>query len=122
MLVTYSDEAGVELFDTEGEEIVDSDVPVSPRFLPEYDNVLLGHADRSRVFDGQWTPEGWLGNLLVDGFFAGHWKLDETGLSVTVRAPVNARQRVEIGEEAEHLIHFARPETDTRSLRIEFDT
>ena len=33
-------------------EITDEDVPAPVRFLPEYDNVLLSHADRSRITGG----------------------------------------------------------------------
>ena len=50
----------------------------SRRLLPEYDNVALSHADRSRLFAGDGPPGfaarggGW---LLVDGFHRAHWHL-----------------------------------------------
>lgn len=79
------DDAGRDLFDVEDGELVDADVPTPPRFLPEYDNVLLSHADRSRIW-----PAGWqmplapgdgarLGTLLVDGFAAGTWRISLGG-------------------------------------------
>ncbi len=53
----------------------DPDTPVPPRFLPEYDNVLLAHADRSRIVPHQVElPRGGVrGTVLVDGFVAGAW-------------------------------------------------
>ena len=51
-LETLRDEDGRELFDLPGAPRPDADVPAPPRFLPEYDNVLLSHADRSRFVAG----------------------------------------------------------------------
>src|SRR5262249_17853673 len=45
----YRDERGVELFAPAEASIGDPDLPAPVRFLPEFDNVALGHADRSRV-------------------------------------------------------------------------
>ena len=73
-LRVYRDENGAELFDLADIEHPDPDTPAPPRLLPEYDNVLLGHHDRSRFFDGDAIPKGWVGNVLVDGMFAGSWK------------------------------------------------
>ncbi len=48
-LRTYRDERGRELFDLPDAPIADPEVPAPVRFLPDYDNVLLSHDDRSRV-------------------------------------------------------------------------
>ena len=63
-------------------EITDADVPAPVRFLPEYDNVLLSHADRSRVTGG--LPPGLypadalgIGHVLVDGRVQATWRRDE---------------------------------------------
>ncbi|MER5931100.1 winged helix DNA-binding domain-containing protein [Streptomyces sp. NPDC002054] len=81
-LVTFRDQAGVELFDLPDAPRPDPDTPAPPRFLPEFDNLLLSHADRGRVVPADLKGRTWKGNqayctLLVDGFLAGVWRLDE---------------------------------------------
>lgn len=111
-LVTFRDEEGRELFDVADAPRPDPDTPAPVRFLPEFDNVLLSHADRRRVIAGI-TPTGWLGNLLVDGFFAGHWKRREERarilieVGVTPRLPKGALGDVEA--EASRLARFLAP-------------
>jgi hypothetical protein len=77
-LVTFRDERGIELFDLPEAPRPDPETPAPPRFLPEYDNLLLSHSDRSRFFDGDVIPKGWVGNLLVDGMFIGSWRIERT--------------------------------------------
>jgi hypothetical protein len=79
-LRTWTDEDGRELFDIAEGELVDADTPAPVRFLPEYDNVLLSHADRRRVIPEPVPglhPEGQLGigNVLVDGRLQATWRL-----------------------------------------------
>lgn len=80
-LVTFQDEYGVELFDLPDAPRPDAGTPAPPRFLPEYDNLLLSHADRTRVVPLEYRKLIWNANqghrtFLVDGFVAGIWRLE----------------------------------------------
>lgn len=83
-LITFRDENGVELFDLPDAPRPDADTPAPPRFLPEFDNVLLGHADRTRVIPPQYRGRNGNGNqaygtVLVDGFLAAIWRFGAPG-------------------------------------------
>ena len=93
-LRTYRDEAGRELLDVEDGVFADGDGPAPVRFLGEYDNVFLSHADRSRVTgDLAWgTSFVRQGSFFVDGFLAGAWRsanlTSRATLSIDPRLPV----------------------------------
>ena len=79
-LRSFRDVNGKELFDVADAPLPDSGTPAPPRFLPEYDNVMLSYADRSRILGGQGPgfpfPRGSTkGTLLVDGFYRANWKI-----------------------------------------------
>ncbi|MGW1881499.1 winged helix DNA-binding domain-containing protein [Streptomyces sp. NPDC001970] len=112
-LLTFRDENGVELFDLPDAPRPDPDTPAPPRFLPEYDNLLLSHADRSRVVAEELKVRTWKGNrsfcvFLVDGFLAGLWQLEETEraaiLTVQPFVKLTRAQRTAVAEEGERLL------------------
>lgn len=87
-LRTYADEqTGRELFDLAEVSLPDPDTPAPVRFLPEFDNVLLSHADRRRVASPEdqrlWSVVNdrrlTLGAVLFDGFLCAAWKIHRTG-------------------------------------------
>ena len=81
-LRAFQDERGRELFDLPHAPRPDADEEAPVRFLPEWDNLLLSHADRSRVIADAHRPAITTANLrlpgtfLVDGFVAGTWVVD----------------------------------------------
>ncbi len=81
-LVTFRDRSGRVLFDLPDAPRPDPDTPAPVRFLPEYDNVLLSHADRSRFLGGRGAaelsaaPTPVKGTVLADGRGLGGWRLD----------------------------------------------
>ena len=116
-LLTFRDEPGRELFDLPDAPRPDPDVPAPVRFLPEYDNILLGHLDRTRMMDaGQKTPlfpgnGGGLGSVLVDGRFAGGWKIvrakGQAILEVDVLSGLSKADRQGLLDEGYRLLAFA---------------
>ncbi|MGW6931974.1 winged helix DNA-binding domain-containing protein [Lentzea sp. NPDC054927] len=90
-LVQYRNEAGKVLLDVPDGVIVPEDTPAPARLLPAFDNVLLGHADRTRIMsedarsrwgavrNGVFPP-----TFLVDGFLRGTWNVVETKDTATL--------------------------------------
>ena len=92
-LVTYRDLDGREYFDVPDVPLPDADTPAPVRILPQYDNLLLSHKDRSRfiapaseALGAIWLEHrGFVGSFLVDGMLTGPWKIEDT--KVTKTAP-----------------------------------
>ncbi|MEV6738271.1 winged helix DNA-binding domain-containing protein [Streptomyces sp. NPDC051104] len=108
-LVTFRDEHGAELFDLPDAPRPDPDTPAPPRFLPEYDNLLLSHADRARVVPPGLKGRNAAGNqayrtLLVDGFLAGVWKLEEDSLVIEPFRGMTRAERDEVAEEGARML------------------
>ncbi|WP_330261458.1 winged helix DNA-binding domain-containing protein [Streptomyces sp. NBC_00539] len=108
-LVVFRDENGVELFDLPDAPRPAPDTPAPPRFLPEFDNLLLSHADRARVVPPRLKGRSWSGNqahrtLLLDGFLAGLWTAEAGVLTVELFDPVPQAAEEEIAAEGERLL------------------
>jgi Winged helix DNA-binding domain len=79
---------GAELLDLPDAPRPEEDVPAPVRFLPEYDNLLLSFADRSRVIrHGRPVPlppgnGAATGTLLIDGCWEGDWRIQDRALEV----------------------------------------
>jgi hypothetical protein len=109
-LRTFRDEQGRELFDATRAPLPDPETPAPVRFLPEYDNVVLGHDDRSRIVAADtklWTEVGW-GLVLVDGFTAARWRafLDEGRLRIEPFRTLSRSERADIETEGHRLLAF----------------
>ncbi|WP_329049357.1 winged helix DNA-binding domain-containing protein [Streptomyces violaceus] len=115
-LVTFQDDKGVELFDLPDASRPDPDTPAPPRFLPEFDNLLLSHADRTRVVPPEHRGRSWQGNiayrtLLVDGFLAGLWRLEDHTLVIEPFDRLTRAQRDEVTAEGERMLRVMHPES-----------
>jgi uncharacterized coiled-coil protein SlyX len=118
-LRTFHDEAGKELFDLPDAPLSDPDAPAPVRFLPEYDNLILGHADRTRMLTDEhrkalWTKNGLLATALVDGTVAATWKIargrKRAVLTVDPLRRMSKKERTALTEEGERLVRFTDPE------------
>jgi hypothetical protein len=127
-LATYRDEQGVELFDLPDATLVEADAPAPERFLPEYDNILLSHSNRTRVVADQHRSRVFLPGLrvaatfLVDGFVAGVWRVEKTkGVATLTIEPFEAlseSSRRALAEDAEGLVRFV--EEDAKAYEVRF--
>jgi hypothetical protein len=111
------DESGSELLDLPDAPRPDPDTPAPVRFLPEYDNLLLSHADRGRVIPGRRPVPlppgngGRTGTVLIDGRWNGIWTLSRTGghaaLRVQPHDPITGRDAEALEAEGARLLSFA---------------
>ena len=102
-LVTFRDEQGAELFDLPSAPRPGGDVPAPVRLVAEFDNLVLSHADRSRVISAEntrrlYTVNGVIpGSVLIDGFVAGMWRLarsrDTATLTIELFGPAAGARR-----------------------------
>jgi Winged helix DNA-binding domain len=123
-LMTFRDQSGVELFDVPDAPRPDPDTPAPARFLPEYDNVVLSHADRSRVLPEAFRKRGAIGapTFLLDGFVSGTWRLrmdDGTArLAIAPYEKLSPHARDEVTAEAGRLAAFLAPDASSRDVVV----
>jgi hypothetical protein len=127
-LRTFRDEQGRELFDLPDAPRPDPDAPAPVRLVAEFDNLILSHADRSRVIsepDRQrlYTKNGiFPGTVLIDGFVRGMWRITiarrAAVLTVEMFGPVGGRDRDAVAAEGERLLEFAAPGSPDAEFRF----
>jgi len=121
-LRTFRDERGRELFDLPDGPLPDPQTPSPPRFLPEYDNILIGHDDRTRVIDHAYRYSIFMGTLLVDGFVQGTWGIkragDATTLAIEPLRKLTQAERSAVAEEGERLVTFVAGDAPHREVQI----
>jgi hypothetical protein len=127
-LQTYRGEGRLELFDLPGVQLPAEDVPAPVRFLPEYDNLLLSHSNRTRVIADEYRSKVYLPGLrvaatiLVDGFVRGAWKIEKTKTSATLLIEpfdkLTKRDLAALIEEGERLVRFV--ESKAKSFEVRF--
>jgi hypothetical protein len=124
----FRDEAGRELLDVPDGPLPDPDLPAPVRFLPDFDNVLLSHADRSRIVVDDirkrlGITNGVLpGTVLVDGRVAATWSIERAKGAATLLVTPFARlaradQRA-VADEGARLLAFAAAGAADHDVRI----
>jgi hypothetical protein len=130
-LVAFRDENGSELFDLPDAPRPDPDVPAPPRFLPAFDNLILSHADRSRVISDAHrkkiaSKNGMVpATVLADGFVRGTWRTERTRrreatLEIQLFEPVSEADRAALSEEGERLLRFLTESEGAEILGVRF--
>jgi hypothetical protein len=127
-LVTFADDRGRELFDLPEAPRPDAGMPAPARYLPEFDNLLLAHADRRRVIADEHRPVVITKNLrvratfLLDGFVAGVWEIKRTrraaSLKLTPLRPLSQDEAAELHAEGEALARVTDPDASAHEVVV----
>ena len=133
-LRTFRDPEGRELVDLPDAPRPDPDTPAPARLVPEYDNLILAHDDRTRVMSEENRKRLFSllnvfpGTVLVDGFVRGMWRLSRSRSEASRNKAiltvelfddhVPARDRDEIAAEATRVLAFAAPRAGSREVRF----
>jgi hypothetical protein len=109
-LRTYHDEHGRELFDVPGAPLPHPDTPAPVRLLPEFDNAVHAHADRTRIERSSHHQHVLPKTFLLDGFVGGTWRLvrsrGKMTLEISPFEEITREERVALAEEAMRLLGF----------------
>ena len=124
-LQTHKDVRGRVLYDLPGAPRPDPDAPAPPRFLPAFDNAVLGYDDRSRIIADEHRGLSVEGArfLLIDGRVAGVWTTTRSDGTATLTITLLTRQsRADLDAavaEGEHLLAWHSPDCDRRVVEVE---
>lgn len=127
-LISLRDESGKEIFDLPDAPRPAPDTPVPPRFLPEFDNLILSHADRTRVIPDDYrkalaSKNGMVpATILVNGFVRGTWRIEKgRGAATLVIRPfesLSKQDRDSLSIEGEQLVSFVEGGVKTHDIRF----
>jgi hypothetical protein len=126
-LVTFRDDKGREVFDLPDAPRPDPDTPAPPRFLYDFENLLLSYADRSRAIAPEFvrglerTQES-LSTFTMDGFVAGIWGIERerrtATLTITPIGRLAKGDAAALAEEGDRLLEFVAADSTTRDVRF----
>ena len=126
-LRTYRDEQGRVLFDLPDAPLPRAETPAPVHFLPAYDNLVYGYADRRRVIADEHRSFLSSGNIavtifLVDGFARGMWKVEQQGaltrLVIEPFEPLSLVVQNELRKEGARLIRWILDGTETFEIQF----
>ncbi|MFB4312362.1 winged helix DNA-binding domain-containing protein [Actinomadura sp. GTD37] len=125
----FADDKGRELFDLPDAPRPAEDVPAPARFLPEFDSLVLAHADRRRVIADAHRPRLTTKNLRVravflwNGFAGGIWDTEYKRKVATLRMrpfePLPKAAVDELTTEGEALLRFLEPDAKETAVTVE---
>jgi hypothetical protein len=127
-LRVFRDEQGTELFDLPEAPRPDPETPAPVRLVAEFDNLILSHADRTRVIGEHsrrhlYSKNGvFPGTVLVGGFVLGSWRIDRSGAAATLAIdpfePIAGPARDAVEREGKRLLAFAAPGSGAGDVRF----
>ncbi|MDI4650098.1 winged helix DNA-binding domain-containing protein [Cohnella hashimotonis] len=116
-LVRFRSEQGTELFDLPDAPRPDANTVSPPRYLGEFDQMLLAYADRSRILSEARKKRVFTANgivrpvFLLDGIVAGKWEIrrerSDALLVVEPFVTLSADDREALADEGARLLSFA---------------
>jgi hypothetical protein len=127
-LRVLADEAGRDLVDLPDGSRPEPDIPAPIRFLPEFDNLLLAYADRTRMMSDPVRRQVCVGDVvaatvLVDGVVGATWSLTrDSGTAVLTIRPFHPWSRTDgaaVIEEGTRLLAFAAADASESMVRID---
>ncbi|MVZ99091.1 winged helix DNA-binding domain-containing protein [Actinomadura sp. LD22] len=119
-LVAFRDERGRELLDLPDAPRPDPGTPAPVRFLPAFDNAILGYRDRGRIIDDVHRGLSVTGTrmVLVDGRVAATWSVEAGTVAVTPLRRLTRAERAAVAEEGRPLASLL---TNDESDRVRID-
>ncbi|UJR87154.1 winged helix DNA-binding domain-containing protein [Sandaracinus amylolyticus] len=123
-LRVFHDARGRELFDLPDAPRPHPDTPAPVRFLPQFDNVLLSHADRARIVSEERrkivtdVPNGLVpAAVLIDGFLGATWRLERDRKSAVLHVATFGRASKDLRraliDEGARLLALLAPDHET---------
>ncbi len=126
-LVEFVGEDGPTLFDLPRAPRPKSQVEAPVRFLPDYDNLILAHADRRRVVRDDYRSRLCLKNLrilptfLVDGMVAGSWSMEgskhRAELTIEAFHGLSGKVKADLKREGKKMLSFAFPDAAKQTVQ-----
>lgn len=107
-LISFRDDRGRELLDLPDAPRPDPDTPAPVRFLPAFDNAILGFDDRSRIIDDAHRGLSVAGEraVIVDGRVAATWIVADGVVVVTPLRRFTRADRAAVAEEGHAVAAF----------------
>ncbi|GLZ37217.1 winged helix DNA-binding domain-containing protein [Actinokineospora sp. NBRC 105648] len=129
-LRAFTDETGRVLHDLPDAPRPDPDTPAPVRLVADFDNLILGHADRSRVIADEHRGPVIMGTgngvvratVLLDGRVAAMWRVERTRGTATVLVEpfgrITAGDRHAVEAEAHRLLAATDPTATSTGVRL----